>query len=523
MHLRKTGIQSIFKIKEEQKMRAFKFFNRNWMLLFVGVAAGIVLVTGFGWTHSTHAQEMATSQVPQAVTAPVASPQDYSTAKALSNVFADVAARVNPSVVMVFTETDVKVANSPFEQFFGGDDFFKKFFQQPSPDKEYKQMGLGSGVIVDPNGIILTNNHVVDDADNIKVKLMDGREFKGKVKGKDPQTDLAVVMIDAKDLTPMKLGDSDQARVGDMVLAIGSPLNPELEHTVTSGIISAKGRSGVGLSQYEDYIQTDAAINPGNSGGALVNLDGQLIGINTAIASQTGGFMGIGFAIPVNLARKVMDDIIKNGKVIRGWLGVYIQNITPELAKALKLNTTKGVLVSKVQDGSPAEKAGIKAEDVILAYNGKTLNNSTELSTWVASTSPDTKVAFTVLRDGDEKTITVKLGELNTAKQAVENGQGNYNNIGMQVTDLGPETIGKYHLSKDEKGVVVTGVNPSGAAASVGIQEGDVIMSVNRVKVESVQDFDKVVSKLKAGDDILFYLRRGPANLFVAFTLPENK
>ncbi len=528
MQIKRFRNKHLQKIKEEQTMRFSKRFNRNLMLIFIGIAAGIVLVTGFGWMHTSAAQEISPAPSPPALMPASATEQDYSTVRALSNVFADVAARVNPSVVTVFTETNLKVsgspfAGSPFEQFFGGDEFFKKFFQQPSPEREYKQMGLGSGVIVDPEGIILTNNHVVDDADNIKIRLMDGREFQGTVKGKDPQTDLAVVMIDAKDLKPMPLGDSDKIRVGEMVLAIGSPLNPQLEHTVTSGIISAKGRSGVGLSQYEDYIQTDAAINPGNSGGALVDLEGKLIGINTAIASQNGGFMGIGFAIPVNLAGKVMNDIIQNGKVIRGWLGVYIQNITPELAKALKLNSTKGVLVSKVQEDSPADKAGIKAEDVILAFNGKTLNNSTELSTWVASTSPDTKVSFTILRDGSEKNIAVTLGELDTKKQTLAQGQGDYQNIGFQVTDLGPETIGKYHLSKDEKGVVVTAVNPSGAAAGVGIQEGDVIMSVNRKPVESVEDFDNVISRLKAGDDILFYLRRGPANLFVAFTLPENK
>ena len=505
-----------------------RFLNQKWLLVIIGIAAGVVLVTGFGGTHTSNAQEIPLVTSPPALTPPRATDQDYATVKALSNVFADVAAKVNPSVVTVFTETNVKAsgspfAGSPFEQFFGQDDFFNKFFQQPAPQKEYKQMGLGSGVVVDPDGIILTNNHVVDDADNIKVRLMDGREFAGTVKGKDPQTDLAVVMIDAKDLVPMPMGDSDIIRVGEMVLAIGSPLNPQLEHTVTSGIISAKGRSGVGLSQYEDYIQTDAAINPGNSGGALVDLQGNLVGINTAIASQTGGFMGIGFAIPVNLAGKVMKDIIENGKVIRGWLGVYIQNITPELAKALKLNSTRGVLVSKIQEDSPAEQAGIKAEDVILAYNGRTLSNSTELSTLVASTSPETKVTFTILRDGNEQNITVKLGELDVQKQTLARGQGDYNDIGMQVTDPGPETISKYHLSKDEKGVVVTAVNPSGTAAGVGIQEGDLIMSVNRNPVASVEDFDREVSKLNAGDDILFYLRRGPANLFVAFSLPEDK
>ena len=352
------------------------FSKRSWFLLSFGIVIGVMLVIGLGYTKSTHAQEPLLAAVTSAPAPATASAADYSTAEALSHVFSDVAAKVNPSVVTIFTETTRKVQGTPFDQFFGNDDFFKRFFQQPAPNKDYKSMGLGSGVVINKDGVILTNNHVVDGADNIKIRLMDGRELQASVKGKDAQTDLAVLKIDANDLKPMQFGDSDGSRVGDLVLAIGSPLNPELEHTVTSGIISAKGRSGVGLSHYEDFIQTDAAINPGNSGGALVNLEGNLIGINTAIVSQSGGFMGIGFAIPSNLARKVTNDILTNGKVVRGWLGVYIQNITPELAQALDLPSMKGVLVSKVQKDSPAEKAGLKEEDVILALNGKSLKNS---------------------------------------------------------------------------------------------------------------------------------------------------
>jgi serine protease Do len=323
-------------------------------------------------------------------------------------------------------------------------------------------------------------------------------------------------------LSPIQLGNSDQVRVGEMVLAIGSPLNPQLEHTVTSGIISAKGRSGVGLSQYEDYIQTDAAINPGNSGGALVDLHGNLVGINSAIVSQSGGFQGIGFAIPVNLARKVMEDIINNGKVIRGWLGVYIQNITPELAKALDLKSTKGVLVSKVQKDSPAEKAGIQEEDVILSFNNKTLNNAAELSTWVASTSPKQDITLKILRDGKEMNINVNLGELDEDRQAVAQGKSQYSSIGIQVANIVPELIDQYHLDKDVSGVVVTAVNPNGVAASVGIQEGDVIMKVNRQDIESIKDFDNEISKVEGGENLLLYLRRGSANLFVAFAIPEK-
>jgi serine protease Do len=508
-------------------MRTSFQFKQSWLLIFAGILVGIVLTAGFGLTLSSHAQEATHSNMTSTPPVYQSPTGDLSAAENLSNVFADVAAEVNPSVVTVFTETDVKAegmpfSGSPFGEFFGGDDFFKKFFQQPAPEQNYKRMGLGSGVIVDADGILLTNNHVVDDADNIKVRLMDGREFEGTVKGKDPQTDLAVVMIDTKNLTPIKLGNSDKVRVGEMVLAVGSPLNPQLEHTVTSGIISAKGRSGVGLTQYEDYIQTDAAINPGNSGGALVDLRGNLIGINSAIVSQSGGFQGIGFAIPVNLARKVMDDIITNGKVIRGWLGVYIQNITPELAKALDLKSTKGVLVSKVQEDSPAEKAGIKEEDVILAFNGKNLDNASELSTWVAGSSPDQYINLRISRNGEEKKIEVKLGELTEQNQAIAQGKSQFSSIGIQVANIVPELRNQYHLNKDVTGVIVTAVDPNGIAASVGIKAGDVIMKVNRQEIQSVEDFNEQISKVKAGENLLVFLRRGTANLFVAFAKPAK-
>lgn len=514
-------------------MKLSRNFNRAWLVSWVAIFGSLVLLISVGLTFNSHAQDTNLGAVTKSEPEPMmqatgnAGGSDISVAEHLSNVFADVAEKVNPSVVTVFTETNVKVkgmpfSGSPFENFFGNDDFFKKFFQQPAPDQNYKRMGLGSGVIVDPNGILLTNNHVVDDADNIKVRLMDGREFEGTVKGKDPQTDLAVVTIDTKNLVPIQMGDSDRLRVGEMVLAIGSPLDPQLEHTVTSGIISAKGRSGVGLTQYEDYIQTDAAINPGNSGGALVDLRGNLIGINSAIVSQSGGFQGIGFAIPVKLAKKVMEDIINNGKVIRGWLGIYIQNITPELAGALELKSTNGVLVSSVQKDSPAETAGLQEEDVILAFNGKEVENATELSTWVASSSPGENIKLKIWRNGNEKNVNVELGELNEQKLAQAQGKSEYADIGLKVANIVPELIRQYHLDKSAKGVVVTEIDPRGVAKSVGIREGDVIMKVNRHPVEKIEDFDKEVSSVKAGENILIYLRRGSANLFVAFAKPEK-
>jgi serine protease Do len=503
-----------------------QFVRRVWIFVLTGIIIGLLIGAGMEWTKLSTAQSASSGSEAAVNQVNTGNTPEVSVAEQLSNVFASVAQKVNPSVVTIFTETTIKMRNiqtpgSPFDEFFG-DEFFKRFFQVPENKGDFKQQGLGSGVIVDKNGILLTNNHVVDGADNIKVRLMDGREFEGKVKGTDPQTDLAVITIDAKDLIPIQIGDSDKSRVGEWVLAIGSPLNPQLEHTVTAGIISAKGRSGVGLTQYEDYIQTDAAINPGNSGGALVNLRSELIGINSAIATQTGGNMGIGFAIPANLAKKVMQDIISSGKVTRGWLGVYIQNITPDLAKALKLEIAKGAIVSKVQENSPAERAGLKEEDVIVGLNGKEVSNTVELSTWVAATTPGSKITLNILRNGEQREISVKVGELNPKSQELAQGESNYEKIGLQVSNLTPELKHKYQFPENQEGVVITAVDPNGISAQAGLQVGDVILKVNRENVDSVQDFDDILAKVKAGGNILFYLRRGAGNLFIAFTMPEK-
>ncbi len=504
------------------------FTQRIWVFVLAGVMMGLLIAAGFEVTNESGAKPFIASNetAPAPAPSPAPNPQDLNVAEQLSNAFAAAAQDVNPSVVMVFTETTIKSGgmgqDSPFRDFFG-DDFFKRFFEGPGGQQEQKRQGLGSGVIVAKNGIIVTNNHVVKDADNIKVRLLDGREFDAKVKGTDPRTDLAVITIDADNLPPIKFGNSENQRVGDWVLAIGSPLNPQLEHTVTSGIISAKGRSGVGLSYYEDYIQTDAAINPGNSGGALVNLKGELIGINSAIATQTGGFMGIGFAIPSNLVRKVMDDLIEKGKVVRGWLGVGIQNVTPQLAEAMNLSTPQGVLVTSVQKKSPAEKAGLKAEDVIMSFNGEEVRNSAELSTKVAGTSPGTDITLGVLRDGKEKTIDVKLGELTPEKsqQLAGTSQKSESDVGISVANITDNLARQYKLPQTNHGVVIVSVDPRSVAAQAGLQEGDVILKVNRTPVNSVSDFNKQMDKTKPGENVLFYLSRGNANFFVALPIPE--
>ncbi len=491
--------------------------QRFWVFVLAGIIMGVLITAGLEWTHTTQANPLEVKASTSEAVPPQTNQGGSNVAQQLSDVFASVAEQANPSVVTVFTETKVKAQqSSPF----GGDEFFRKFFQIPEHQGNLTRMGLGSGVIVDANGVILTNNHVVEGADNIQVQLMDGREFNAKVKGTDPLTDLAVITIEAKDLKPINFGSSEKLRVGDWVLAIGSPLNPELEHTVTAGIISAKGRTGVGLSQYEDYLQTDAAINPGNSGGALVNMNGELVGINSAIATQTGGFQGIGFAIPVDLAKVIMNDIITKGKVIRGWLGVYIQNINPEIAKALKLNTAQGVIVSKVQPNSPAEKAGLKAEDVIVKYDDRQVNTAGELSTWVSTTSPGTEVNIGIIRNDKPMTIKVKIGELSSAEQKSQENQTSYSSIGLEVANITPDLIQKYKLQPNESGVVITAVDPNGLAAQVGMQPGDVVLKLNREPVTSVVGFNKIIKAVKPGENLLFYMRRGEGNYFAAFTMP---
>jgi serine protease Do len=353
--------------------------------------------------------------------------------------------------------------------------------------------------------------------------LMDGKEYDGEIKGTDPNTDLAVIKIDAKDLPALKFGDSDKARVGEWVLAIGSPLSEELAHTVTSGIISAKGRTGLfDQRQYEDFIQTDAAINPGNSGGALVNLRGELVGINTAIASRNGGFMGIGFAIPSNLANKVMTDILEKGRVVRGWLGVYIQDINSELANALGLSSPNGVLISGVQENSPAEKAGLKSEDVVLKFNDRPVKNSQELRTLVASAGPDTKIRLGILRDGKDKEIEAKLGELTEEVAASSENTEASQNVGMQVSDITPQLVEKYNLKVEKDAVVITDVENGSVADQSNLKPGDVILKVNRQTVKSVSDYNKILKSTKPGETLLLYIQRDEARIFVAFTIPEK-
>lgn len=505
-------------------MKQKKWTGFSLILIAAGIIIGLVIAAEFNIIRNSNAD---TAQETSQTTSTKEDDQEVGKSSveildAISNAFADVAEKVNPSVVTISTKTVIKNRQgSPFSEFFG-DDFFKRFFNSPGgPQGEFVQQGLGSGVIVKENGVILTNNHVVDNADDIFVSFLDDQELEATVIGTDSNTDLAVIKIEAKDLPAIKLGDSDALRVGQWVLAIGSPLQSELAHTVTAGIVSAKGRSGVGVSRFQDYIQTDAAINPGNSGGPLVNLKGELVGINTAIATRTGGNMGIGFAIPSKLAEKVTTDILEKGRVIRGWLGVGIQNISPELAENFDIDKTEGVIVTEIMKDSPAEKAGIKVEDVILAINSEKIKNVTQLSTKVGSTDPGTKMDLKILRDGDEKAISVTIGEFPADQKQAIAQKKNIQNLGFSVSDLTPDLQRRYDIDDDE-GIVITNVEGNSDSYKAGLREGDVILKLDRKTVESVDDFYNKLEKVESDQPIALYIKRGDKKLFVAFTIPPN-
>jgi serine protease Do len=432
----------------------------------------------------------------------------------LSDALAEVADAARPAVVNISTTSTITMQDHPFGDMFN-DPLFRHFFGdqfgQQGQKRKFKSSALGSGVIVSENGYILTNNHVIKGADEIKVILYDKREFKGKVVGSDPRTDLAVIKINAKDLPTLKIGDSSKLKTGDIVLAIGNPFG--LNQTITMGIVSAVGRSNVGIADLEDFIQTDAAINPGNSGGALVNSSGELIGVNTAIFSTSGGYMGIGFAIPADMAKTVMDSIIKHGKVIRGYLGVSIQNLTSELAKSLGIKATSGALISGVEKDSPAAKAGLKRGDLVIELDGKKVADSTSLRNMVSANMPGTKTEVKIIRDGSEQTISVTLGEYKE-KKVIRKSE--YDNAlkGVTIQEITPNLLDKMNIPENLSGVVVTDVSSESPAADL-LQPGDVIQEVNRTPIQGAQDYDQVVSKIGEKDAVLLLIYRGGGSIYL--------
>jgi serine protease Do len=424
--------------------------------------------------------------------------------------FAPIVKQVAQSVVKV-TVSSKSRETSGEDSPLGNDDMLRRFFGQQFGNPQVphnhggnshapKEYGLGSGVIVNKDGYILTNNHVVDGADVIKVTLNDGREFTAKVIGRDPKTDIAVVKIDAKDLPFITIADSDKIEVGDLCLAIGNPYG--IGQTVTMGIVSAKGRGNVEVgTDYEDFIQTDAAINPGNSGGALVDADGRLIGINTAILSRSGGYQGIGFAVPINMARNVMESLIAHGKVIRGFLGVSIQDVTPELAQEFKLPNARGALVGDITPKSPADKAGVKSGDVIVEFNGKPVSDSRHLKLQVGETEPGKQVTLKLVRDGQTKTldVTVKVlpgtEELASGDTSKDPSSDTLN--GVSVSDIDTQAKEQLKLPETVKGAVVTGVDQDSVAFEAGLRPGDVIQEINHKPVTSGDDAVKLTEHVK--------------------------
>lgn len=490
--------------------------------VFVGIFVGLVIASKFSWTHNGLAdEEVALGETsfeqPQSVI--------NSDLKSTNRAFVEIAKKVTPTVVSITSEKLVKIRN-PFSDFFKNDDLFRRFFRIPGDgEQEYRQRGLGSGVIVDSKGYILTNYHVIKDADEVNV-VIDKNEYEATIVGTDPATDVAVIKIDKKSLPAAIVGDSDKLEVGEWVLAIGSPFSLSLEHTVTAGIISAKGRSGLALGSevnYQDFIQTDAAINPGNSGGALVNLKGELIGINTAIiAGNYGGNLGIGFAIPINIAKHVMDELITHGKVIRGYLGVWIQTPDAELSESLGLKENKGAVVSDIVEDGPADKAGLKKLDVIIEVDRKKIDDAQELTNLIASYNPGSTVNLKIIRDGKIKNIPVTLGERpesRTEKPHVAR-RSVLDRLGLEVTNLSDRLARNYGY-EDETGVLVTKVRSGSVAEDKNIRSGDLIKEVNRKQVESVQELENIVEKLDAGDIVLFQIKRGRTNNFVAMKVPK--
>ncbi|MGD2000945.1 MAG: DegQ family serine endoprotease [Desulfobacterales bacterium] len=475
----------------------------SWSRIRTTSAGVFVFLVAFAFQAGIFTPEVA------AVDAPLMVPENFSQ-------LAEVA---RPAVVNIRTEKTVQGGGKVFRHFFGNPfggrerDPFKDFFGpfEEGPSKDFKQRSLGSGFIIDKEGFIVTNNHVVEGADQIKVRLSNEKEYEATVVGRDPKTDLALIKIEgAKDLVPLPVGDSDAQEVGTWVVAIGSPFG--LEQTVTAGIVSAKGRI-IGSGPYDDFVQTDASINPGNSGGPLINMNGEVIGINTAIVASG---QGIGFAIPINMAKDIIAQLKSKGEVTRGWMGVGIQDLTPELAEYYKVKGETGVLVTQIFEGDPADKAGIKANDIITAVNGEPVTSSRELSRRIAALGVGQKAKITIMRDGREKTVTVETAKRQEEQMLASKEAESDDKLGLSLQSLEPDTAARLGYDESEKGVLVTGVEGGSKADKAGIQQGDLVKEINRKPVTGMEDFRKQLNQVKKGDPIMLLLKRGQSGFIVA-------
>lgn len=432
-----------------------------------------------------------------------------------SRAFSDIVHAVSPAVVNISTTKVMRREGGAFDDPFF--DFFSPFNDFNMP-KKWKEKSLGSGVVVSPDGYIITNNHVIEKADEIKVTLVDRRTFKGRLVGADPKTDIAIIRIDAGNLSTLTWGDSDNLQVGEFVLAVGSPYG--LNNTVTMGIISAVGRANVGIADYEDFIQTDAAINPGNSGGPLVNIRGEMIGINTAIFSRTGGYQGIGFAVPSNMVRLVMDQLMEKGKVVRGWIGVTIQELTPELAEEFGIRKSKGALVSDVAKNSPAGRAGIMRGDIILEFNGKEVIDVSSLRNMVAQSKAGNEISIKIYRAQKEFMVKVLIIELprEVADVAPEHSAPDPELkmlTGLTVMNLSREIIRQLGFNQDEKGVVVVKVDPGSPADDAEIKKGDIIKEINKQQIDNLEDFNRLATKIQKSESALIFINRSGKKFYV--------
>ncbi len=448
-------------------------------------------------------------------------------------IFVKIAKTVTPAVVNISTTRIIKNNNGgqSGQGFPFNDPLFRRFFGEgdnsphrrgvPQQPQSRKEQSLGSGVIVTADGLIVTNSHVVEDADEIKVLLEDKREFKATLVGKDKKSDIAVIRIDATGLPTVPWSNSDNLQVGEYAVAVGNPFG--LNQTVTMGIVSAIGRANVGIADYEDFIQTDAAINPGNSGGALVNIRGELIGINTAIFTRSGGYMGVGFAVPSNMVRSIMDSLVATGKVTRGWLGVSIQDITPALAKEFGLKDAKGSLVTDIMPDSPAAKSDLKRGDVILFFIGQEIDNSSHLRNMVARARVGTKASVKIIRDKKEKEIFVTLSE--QPKEVAQKGEEEEKEpgssaFGISVQEITPEMAEQFDLNIREKGVIVVQVEPGSVAEEAGLREGDLVIEINRKPISDLKSYERLFNKIKKGDSVLFLISRQGNRFYLTLT-PE--
>jgi serine protease Do len=481
-----------------------KFILGSLIFVVIGVIFGLILSSNLGLFNNGQTQEIKISK------------ESLDVLTKMNDALAELAAATKPAVVNITSQTTLHT--QPFANPFFDDPFFRDFFgdslHNSNKSRKYKQTGLGSGVIVEKSGYIITNNHVVQGSEEIIVRLSDKRQFKGKIIGLDPKTDLAVIKISGNNLPILNLGDSDKLKVGERVLAIGNPFG--LSQTVTSGIVSAIGRADVGIVDYEDFIQTDAAINPGNSGGALVNSKGELAGINTAIFSTSGGYQGVGFAIPSNMVKVVMESLIKRGKVIRGWLGVSIQQITPQIAKQFGIKDNKGALVSEVMEDGPAKKAGIQQGDVITEMDGKEIKDPAQLKNIVAGITPGKEISVKIIRDGKEKVLPVVISEA-LVNMPVVAGETNYKFEGIHVQNLTSEARRMLNIPGRIKGVIITEIDGDSPAEGI-LAPKDVIMEINRAKIENVKDYNTAMKLIKKNEQTLLLIYRNGTSIYLTLS-----